>query len=462
MEKTNDWMMNLTAAGYLPRMVEGGAISLAAESHGNAWFLRRILKRNRVAYETRKDHMIVFLDPAPSLEVWMGWLAAIPANPGEAGDPADNLQLVTIEPYVRALTRQLNRLGLKTTSACQGHQDDPNMGDIRSARGEFRFGDDVDPDAIARGLAAAGLGFVRNDCMYQLGTTKMGLVHAGLCLAQLAELPSAGAAAAPLAPIGSAPADRLLLERLLNLRGPFADESAVRAEVKPLLATVTDACWQDEFGNLLATKDLGAGPTVLLSAHLDTVDDSNMNGPLIREGRTLRRQGGILGADDRAGIAGILLLLGRLPYGRFVGQVRVVFTVQEEHGQHGAEAVDQAFLQTVDHAIMLDRRGTADIITHSSSRTYAHAGYGKVFERVSRQLFAEADQYHITQGGTSDLRVWAAAGIPSVNLSIGYQNEHTDQEELDLRAWERSLSLVLGALEELAKLHQGGWRARRM
>lgn len=111
---------------------------------------------------------------------------------------------------------------------------------------------------------------------------------------------------------------------------------------------------------------------------------------------------------------------------------------------------------------MLDRRGTADIITHSSSRTYAHAGYGKVFERVSRQLFAEADQYHITQGGTSDLRVWAAAGIPSVNLSIGYQNEHTDQEELDLRAWERSLSLVLGALEELAKLHQGGWRARRM
>ena len=53
-------------------------------------------------------------------------------------------------------------------------------------------------------------------------------------------------------------------------------------------------------------------------------------------------------------------------------------------------------------------------------------------------LWGGAYTYKITMGGTSDLRVWSKAGIPSVNLSIGYYNEHTPDEYLNLDEWHRT------------------------
>lgn len=35
-------------------------------------------------------------------------------------------------------------------------------------------------------------------------------------------------------------------------------------------------------------------------------------------------------------------------------------------------------------------------------------------------------------GGRSDTLIWAQQGIQSVNLSVGYQNEHTSREELNI------------------------------
>ena len=35
-------------------------------------------------------------------------------------------------------------------------------------------------------------------------------------------------------------------------------------------------------------------------------------------------------------------------------------------------------------------------------------------------------------GGRSDTLIWAQQGIQSVNLSVGYQNEHTSEEELNI------------------------------
>ena len=44
----------------------------------------------------------------------------------------------------------------------------------------------------------------------------------------------------------------------------------------------------------------------------------------------------------------------------------------------------------------------------------------------------EEDRWEPTLGGSSDTRIWAQNGIQSVNLSVGYQYEHTSREELNL------------------------------
>lgn len=54
--------------------------------------------------------------------------------------------------------------------------------------------------------------------------------------------------------------------------------------------------------------------------------------------------------------------------------------------------------------------------------------------------------YQPVEGGRSDLRVWSQIGtphIPSVNLSVGYFDEHTSNEYLELDTWHRVHDLLL-------------------
>lgn len=44
------------------------------------------------------------------------------------------------------------------------------------------------------------------------------------------------------------------------------------------------------------------------------------------------------------------------------------------------------------------------------------------------------DDWKTTSGGLSDAKVFAEMGIPSVNLSVGYQHEHTEFETLNYKA----------------------------
>lgn len=86
----------------------------------------------------------------------------------------------------------------------------------------------------------------------------------------------------------------------------------------------------DHYGNLLAEKTYGNGngPTILLNAHLDTVYE-------IEPGRTIQKNGtiwtsseGILGADDRAGVAIIVMIAKYLNQSDFCGKVKFIFTVE--------------------------------------------------------------------------------------------------------------------------------------
>jgi len=114
-------------------------------------------------------------------------------------------------------------------------------------------------------------------------------------------------------------------------------------------------------GNLVAYvpgrgKD---GPTILLSAHMDTVEPGTGIKPR-REGERIVSDGSrILAADDKAGIAVILetvkvLTESGIPH----PPLQLLFTVCEEQGLKGVKALDMSLIWA-DFGYVLDSDGTA-------------------------------------------------------------------------------------------------------
>ncbi|WP_233134474.1 M20/M25/M40 family metallo-hydrolase [Geobacillus sp. 46C-IIa] len=162
---------------------------------------------------------------------------------------------------------------------------------------------------------------------------------------------------------------------------------------------------------------------MLLSAHMDTVcsfpPDPRPRVQREYAARFIRH----FRADDRAGIAAILELMNVVRHSRFHGTLKIAFTVQEETGCLGSRHLDRDFLHDVDAAIVVDRRGTRDIVISNGSTPFCPDEYGQLFEQAG--ALAGMPDWKTTTGGLSDANVFASFGIPSVNLSVGYQNERT-------------------------------------
>ena len=153
----------------------------------------------------------------------------------------------------------------------------------------------------------------------------------------------------------------------------------------------------------------------------------------MKDGKIWSGSDGILGADDRAGVA-VVLKLAQYLYTQsiFNGKVKFIFTVEEEIGLLGAKNVDEHFLWGIDAAFVIDRRGTSDIVTHNWSMKFCSEEFGGFVEEMAKQ--SNLVGWKCTRGGSSDTRIWAEHGIQSVNLSAGYWNEHTERECLDVDA----------------------------
>jgi len=99
-------------------------------------------------------------------------------------------------------------------------------------------------------------------------------------------------------------------------------------------------------GNIIVRVDGNGSPSLLLTAHMDTVmpvgglpDRINVN---ITDGVVHTDRKSILGADDKAGIALALELLHhRVETSDDVCSLEIVFTVQEEIGARGAAYLDK-------------------------------------------------------------------------------------------------------------------------
>ena len=184
---------------------------------------------------------------------------------------------------------------------------------------------------------------------------------------------------------------------------------------------------------------------VVLVAHADTVWDkiyTEISGerehrPELMIDGTVRQAGSQdwgLGADDRAGCA-ILWLLKDCGHSLLV-------TDGEEHGQIGANHLVDEYPEIAkelnDHSYMiqLDRRNDSDYKTYALPVT-----------KEFRQYIASETGYQDAGTNARTDIVALCRRICGVNLSIGYYNEHTPDEYLDIISWLKTYETVRKMLE---------------
>lgn len=236
---------------------------------------------------------------------------------------------------------------------------------------------------------------------------------------------------------------------LLALPGPSGREGLVADYVTDRLAALQMRVERDAFGNVLAEMPLGEGPTVLLSAHMDTVDAFVPGRQIVWSGETIRSSAGILGADDRAGIAIVLETLHRVRRAGLRGTIKAAFTCAEEIGRIGSRHIAPEWLEGVDTAVVADRRNRRDIVTSCWYMSFCPPETGTFWEETARRI-GQPD-WQVCRGGISDAVTYSEYGIPSVNLSCGYQHEHTPDEELHWPSLEDTTRLITAGLRRLMR-----------
>ena len=198
--------------------------------------------------------------------------------------------------------------------------------------------------------------------------------------------------------------DYRLFERLVSLS---------QKELKKAMAQYLKA----KYDNVIFTKDymvaIGDIPIALV-AHLDTVYKTPVSNLYYdqRKGVLWSPEG--LGADDRAGVFAILKILqdGYRP--------SVIFTTDEEKGGVGASALAEipCPIPNLKYMIELDRRGSNDCVFYDC--------YCPEFVDYV-ESFGFCEKY----GSFSDISFlmgeWLTCGV---NLSVGYEEEHSYSEHL--------------------------------
>jgi len=153
---------------------------------------------------------------------------------------------------------------------------------------------------------------------------------------------------------------------LVRIDSVSKDEKLLAVELKARLDKLGFETYIDDAdiksgsntGNLIAKlKGNKNVPSIMLSAHMDTVNPGYNVKPQIVNGIIKSDGTTILGADDKAGIAAILeavtyIIEKDIPH----GTIEIVFTICEEIGLLGAKYLDHSKLQSK-HAFVFDSSG---------------------------------------------------------------------------------------------------------
>jgi len=133
---------------------------------------------------------------------------------------------------------------------------------------------------------------------------------------------------------------------LCRIPSPFGHERECADRVLAELRGMRLTAEEDEAGNVLARLSGRSDRSVLLCAHLDTVETTAPIEPVLIDGGWENAHDGILGADNKAAVAMILEVARRCTVeGSPVG-LELLFTVSEENALVGAKAFDASRLRS--------------------------------------------------------------------------------------------------------------------
>ena len=144
---------------------------------------------------------------------------------------------------------------------------------------------------------------------------------------------------------------RDLFVRLAGIRSPSLEEREMADAVKDFVRGVGLEAFEDasaaltggDCGNLIVRlPGRGEGTPIALCAHLDTVPLDRAPTVIVENGVVRTDGETILGADDKAAVAALLLVLRDLAQEPPAADVEFVFTAGEEIGLQGAKALDPA------------------------------------------------------------------------------------------------------------------------
>lgn len=140
------------------------------------------------------------------------------------------------------------------------------------------------------------------------------------------------------------------------------------------------------------------------------------------------------GFDDKAGVYAIIRLLkkGYKP--------TIILTTDEEQGAIGADKLVTKYLESpteLKYIIQLDRRGSKDCVFYDCAN-------------VQFEKYVESFGFKTNWGTFSDISVICPMwGIAGVNLSIGYENEHSTSEHLFVQAMLSTIAKVEKMLKDV-------------
>lgn len=171
---------------------------------------------------------------------------------------------------------------------------------------------------------------------------------------------------------------------------------------------------------------------IALVAHMDTVYPTPVKNLYYDQQKDVLWSPEGLGADDRAGIFAIMKILqkGLRP--------SVIFTTNEELGGIGATILgnQECPIPNLKYLIELDRAGKEDCVFYCC-------------DNDNFVKYIEAFGFKKSIGSYSDIRfLMPAWDVCGVNLSIGYEDEHSVKERLYIEPLFQTIEKVINMLKE--------------
>jgi tripeptide aminopeptidase len=234
-----------------------------------------------------------------------------------------------------------------------------------------------------------------------------------------------------------------LFAALCRIPSPFGHEAEVAALATRELEGLGLAVERDGRGNLLCRIRGRSERTLLLCAHLDTVEVSGAIEPVIVDGAWENAHDTILGADNKAAVAVFLEVARRASVEGSPVAIELLLTVEEEDGLKGAQAFDASVLRA-DFGYVFDHATPIGEVVIASPTYYrlaadfhgrsAHAGIRPEVGRSA--ILAAAHALTAMPHGRIDDQTTANVG--SIHGGVGSTNVVPDRCRLTAEA--RSLA----------------------